>query len=167
MKSHTCQSISTETPTGKKLLRKIARHQQRWDDEWSLRAGEDTDWKVVFHRRIEGDLGEPDATVDVETDSIVLMRGETGRVKAFSDSQEVTIPECSSVFLGRDVSLAAKFLLDGWRLQVTHSAGSTHSSEYGLAFVYLSLVKGLDEIKIGSCTVLVNGTLVCGGACNV
>jgi hypothetical protein len=96
-------------------------------DEWSLRAGEDTDWKVVFHRRIDGDIGEPDATVDVETDSIVRLTGETRRVKAFSDSQEVTVPPCRSVWLhGRDAPLVAKFLLDGWHLRVTHSAGSTH-----------------------------------------
>jgi hypothetical protein len=166
--NHTCQSASLDTQTGRGLLRKIARHEQRWADEWTLRAAEDTDWKVVFHRRIDGDIGEPDATVDVETDSIVRLHGETGRVKAFSDSQEVTVPPCRSVWLrGRDVPLVAKFLLDGWHLRVTHSAGSTHSSEHGLSFIYLSLVKDCDEVEIGSWTVFVNGTLVCGGACIV
>jgi hypothetical protein len=166
--NHTCQTASLDTQTGRGLLRKIARHEQQWADEWTLRAAEDTDWKVVFHRRIDGDIGEPDATVDVETDSIVRLHGETGRVKAFSDSQEVTVPPCRSVWLrGRDVPLVAKFLLDGWHLRVTHSAGSTHSSEHGLSFIYLSLVKDCDEVEIGSWTVFVNGTLVCGGACIV
>ena len=78
------------------------------------------------------------------------------------------MPPCRSVWLrGRDVPLAAKFLLDGWHLRVMHSAGSTNSSEHGLSFVYLSLVKDCDEVEIGSWTVVVHGTQVCSGACTV
>ena len=168
MSNHTCQTASLDTNTGRGLLRKIARHEPKWGDEWSLRAAEDTDGKVVFHRRIDGDIGEPDATVDVETDSVVRLHGETGRRKAFEDSREVTVPSCRSVWLrGRDTALAAKFLLDGWHLRVMHSAGSTSSSQHGLSFVYLSLVKDCDEVEIGSWTVCVNGTQVCSGACTV
>ena len=168
MSNHTCQFASLDSNTGRGLLRKVARHEPKWRDEWSLRAGEDTDWKVVFHRRIDGDIGEPDATVDVETDSVVRFQGKTGLRQAFADSKEVVVPQCRSIWLrGRDAALVAKFLLDGWHLRVTHSAGSTSSSEHGLSFVYLSLVKDCDEVEIGSWTVLVNGTQVCSGACIV
>jgi hypothetical protein len=162
----TIQSASLDTNTGKGLLRKIVRHKSTWGDEWTLHAGESTGWKVVFTRKTRGELGDPDTEVVVETDSVVRQQGRTGTVRAFHDSEEVVVPQTRGVGLWHsDTATVAEFLLDGWSLQVTHSAGSAHSSQEGIAFAYLSLVKGLKEVEIGGHTTYVRGQQVCSGAC--
>lgn len=162
----TIQSASLDTNTGKGLLRKIVRHRPTWNDEWTLHAGESTDWKVVFTRRTRGELGNPDTEVVVETDSAVRQQGKTGLVRSFHDSEEVTVPQTRWISLWAcDTATVAKFLLDGWSLEVTHSAGSTSSSQEGIAFSYLSLVKGCQKVEIGGQTTYVRGQQVCSGAC--
>ena len=163
----TIQQASLDTNTGKGLLRKIVRHKPTWGDEWTLHAGESTDWKVVFTRRVDGKLGEPDTEVVVETDSVVTLRGETGVVRSFHDAEEVTVPKTRGIGLSRcDTATVAEFLLDGWSLEVTHSAGSVSSSREGLAFAYLSLTKGpCQGVEIGGQTTYVRGRQVCCGAC--
>lgn len=165
--SCTVQSASLDTNTGKGLLRKIVRQQPTWGDEWKLRAGENTGWKVVFERRVSGELGEPDAEVVVETDSVVTLQGATGRQRPFADRGcEVTVPATRGVWLyGQDVKTVAKFLLDGWHLTVTHCCGSIHSSEFDIASAYLCLCRGCERLQIGSATTYVKGDCVIGGAC--
>jgi len=166
MSNHTCQTASLETNTGKGLLRKIVRHKSTWNDEWTLHAGESTDWKIVFTRKTRGELGEPDTEIVVETDSVVRLRGDTGRVRPFHDAEEVTVPPTRWISLWAcDTATVAEFLLDGWSLEVTHSAGSVNSSQEGIAFAYLSLVKGCQGVEIGGQTTYLRGRQVCSGAC--
>jgi hypothetical protein len=164
---NTLQSASLDTNTGRNLLRKIVRHTPTHNDEWTLRAGENTDWKVVFTRRIQGELGEPDSEVVVETDSTVRIVGETGRRRPFHDAEEVTVPATRRIGLWcRDSAMVAQFLLDGWSLEVQHSAGSTHSSQHGMAWSSLRLVKGLATLTVGFPTIYVHGVQVCSGSCS-
>lgn len=163
----TVQSASLETNTGKGLLRKIVRHKPTWNDEWTLHAGESTGWRIVFTRKTRGELGEPDVEVVVETDEVVQQRGHTGVVRSFHDAEEVTVPPTRWISLWTsDTATVAKFLLDGWSLEVRHSAGSVNSSREGIAFAYLSLVKGCQGVEIGGQTTYVNGKQVCSGACH-
>ena len=162
----TIQQASLDTNTGKGLLRKIVRHKSTSNDEWTLHASEAEHWKIVFTRKTRGELGDPDTEVVVETDSAVRQRGKTGLVRSFHDSEEVTVPQTRWISLWAcDTATVAKLLLDGWSLEVTHSAGSTNSSREGIAFSYLSLVKGCQGVEIGGQTVYVRGKQVCSGAC--
>lgn len=167
----TYQAISIDSKAGRAFLRKVARSTGLpWSEEWSLHASEDTDWHVVFQRRITGDVGEPDQYVEVSTDSVVTFSGRTGTFRTFSDSEEVTVPHCTRVSLsGQDCRTAAKFLADGgWRLCVTHSGGSTSSSKHGLGFIHLDLERrnsdSWDILSIGSHSVFVKGVHVVRGA---
>lgn len=162
-------TASLDTNTGKGLLRKIARHKPTLGDEWTLYAGERTDWKVVFTRRTRDyELGEPDRETVVETDSVVYRSGATGARRPFTDEGEiVTVPATRGVWLhGNDVLLAAKFLLEGWHLEVTHCGGSVHSSKHGIASAYLCLRRGCDRLQLGFATTYVNGEQVITGACH-
>ena len=165
--SCTVQSASLDTNTGKGLLRKIVRQEPAWGDEWKLRAGENTGWKIVFERRVSGQLGEPDSEVVVETDSVVYRYGETGSVRPCSGEGEcVIVPATRGAWLhGQDVKTAAKFLLDGWHLELHHCCGSLHSSKHGIASAYLCLVRGCERLQIGYATTYINGDGVIGGSC--
>jgi len=168
----THQFISIDSKEGKAFLRKVARSWHEWRQEWSFRASKDADWKITFSRTIRGEVGEPDACVTVETDACVTQCGHTGRVKSFDDSDEVIVPEATRVWLsGSDARTAATLLLDGWRFDVCHSAGSTSSSKHGLAFLSLRVERrgskakdNWDSLEIGSASVLVNGIFVIRGA---
>jgi len=168
----THQTISIDSKEGKTFLRKVARSCHEWRQEWSLRAGADTDWKITFCRMVCGEVGEPDAHVTVETDARIHRHGHTGRVKSFDDSNEVIVPEATRVLLsGANARTAATLLLDGWRFEVSHSAGSTSSSKHGLAFLSLHVERrgskstdNWDSLEIGSASVLVNGVFVVRGA---
>lgn len=151
---------------GRKFLRSVAKSDLPWRNEWHLLANQESGWKVTFQRLVEGDIGEADAIVTVETDSKVNQWGETGRVRPFGDAQEVILPKASIVRLsGHDTKTAAKLLLDRWSLSVSHSCGSTHSSQHGLAFIDLQFVKGYDTVVVGTTSVFVNGVFVIRGAC--
>lgn len=172
MNTTTHQTVSLDSKEGKAFLRKVARTRHEWRNEWRLRAGPDTDWHVTFSRTIAGDVGEPDQYVEVRTDSVVQIYGESGLRKAFHDAKPVIVPQAQYCCLsGSDARTAAKLLLDGWRFRVSQSAGSTSSSEYGLAFLSLTAEKrgtGVDDnwdtVEIGSASVFVNGSFVIRGA---
>ena len=108
----------------------------------------------------------------VQTDAAVGRRGNTGLVKCFHDSDEVVVPEARVARLsGADARTAATLLLDGWRFEVSQSAGSTSSSKHGLAFLSLHVERrgcgandNWDSLEIGVASVLVNGQFVVRGA---
>lgn len=169
MNTTTHQTVSLDSKEGKAFLRKVRRARLPWPEEWCLHASPETDWKVVFSRTVKGDVGEPDSYVSVATDSLVVVYGESGTVKSFSDSEPVVVPAATVARLsGADVRTAAKLLLDGWRFVVTQSAGSTSSSRHGLAFLSLHVENrtgdNWDSLEIGSASVLVNGCFVIRGA---
>jgi len=168
----THQTISINSQECRAFLKKVANKRQDWAEEWSLYANASDGWKVTFWRSVKGAIGEPDAYVTVETDSIVWQDGKTGRVKPFDDSEEVIVPAATRVWLrGGDVRTAAKLLLDGWHFRVQHSGGSTSSSRHGLSFLSLKAERrgvkvndNWDTVEVGGSTTLVNGTIVCRGA---
>ena len=172
MNTTTHQTVSLESKEGKAFLRKVAKTHQNWSEEWNLYANASDGWRLTFSRSVKGKIGEPDVYVTVETDAAVVQEGETGLRKTCEDSKEVVVPAATRVWLrGADARTAAAFLLDGWRFIVLHSAGSTSSSQHGLAFLsLLAERRGLkkndnwDTVEIGSSTTLVNGTVVCRGA---
>lgn len=163
----THQRIEVGTPAGKAALRRIARGKS---SEWYLVAGDSTQWKLRFVRRIDGKIGEPDQTVEIDTDLHVSREGERGVVRGSSDSEEVIIPEATAASLfGTDVCTVAQFISEGWRLSVEHSSGSITSSKHGLAFRRLCLNRvdkcgRWDTVDVGATNVLINGTTVVGGA---
>jgi hypothetical protein len=172
MTTSTVQFIAIDSKEGKAFLRKVARSWHEWRQEWHFRASAETDWKVTFTRTVKGEIGEPDAYVTVETDAVVGRRGNTGLVKSFHDSDEVVVPAATVARLsGADARTAATLLLDGWRFEVSQSAGSTSSSKHGLAFLSLHVERrgskakdNWDSLEIGCASVLVNGQFVVRGA---
>lgn len=172
MNTTTIQSIKVDSKEGKAFLRKVARSCHDWKQEWSVRAGKDTDWKITFTRTVRGEVGDPDVYVTVETDAYITRHGHTGKVKSFDDSDEVFVPEATRVWLsGADARTAATLLLDGWRFDICHSSGSTSSSRHGLSFLSLHVERrgskgtdNWDSLEIGSASVLVNGFFVLRGA---
>lgn len=172
MNTTTNQTISIVSKEGKAFLRKVARSRHEWQEEWHFRASPETGWRITFSRTVKGAVGEPDAYVTVETDAVVERRGDTGRVKSFSDSSEVIVPEATVARLsGADARTAATLLLDGWWFEISHSSGSTSSSKHGLAFLSLHVERrgtkatdNWDSLEIGSASVLINGAFVVRGA---
>lgn len=169
MNTTTYQRIAIESKEGKAFLRKVARSKHEWKNEWHFRASPETDWKIVFNRTVCGEIGDPDVYVQVETDAVVSLDGKGGKVKSFHDSDEVFVPAATVARLnGSDVRTAARFLLDGWRFSIKHSAGSTSSSKHGLAFLSLHVEKhtseNWDDLEIGCASVFVNGSFVIRGA---
>lgn len=168
----TNQFITIDSKEGKAFLRKVARSWHEWRQEWHFRASQETDWKITFSRTVKGEVGEPDSYVTVETDAVVGRRGNTGLVKSFHDSDEVVVPAATVARLsGADARTAATLLLDGWRFEVSQSAGSTSSSKHGLAFLSLHVERrggkakdNWDSLEIGCASVLVNGGFVVRGA---
>ena len=161
----THQTVALDSKEGKAFLRKVARTRHEWPQEWHLRASPETDWRITFIRPILGAVGEPDQRVEVCTDSVVRLDGESG-------TTPVIVPAAQYCCLsGSYVRTAAKLLLDGWRFEISHSSGSTSSSEYGLAFLSLHAERrgtgvndNWDTVEIGSASVAVNGTFVIRGA---
>ena len=169
MNTTTYQRIAIDSKEGKAFLRTVARTHNDWKNEWHFRASPETDWKITFSRTICGEVGDPDVYVQVETDSVVSVDGRGGKVKSFSDSEEVFVPHATIARLtGSDVRTAARLLLDGWKFCVQHSGGSTSSSKHGLAFVSLHVERrtgeNWDDLSIGGESVFVNGSFVCRGA---
>lgn len=168
----TASVLDLDTKEGKKFLRRVLRNRH---EEWRLSARESEEWRVLFWRRVPArDAGDRDGYVSVPTDIFVKQYGNTGHgVKPFDDARPVTVPKCTSVTLHEwDVRTVAKLLLDGpWGFEVSHSAGSTSSSQYGLAFIRLSLHQrtGGDwhEVQIGSESVFIHGSRIVAGSCDV
>ena len=161
----TLQTVSIDTPAGRRLLRRIA---GRSGEGWRFFADDSTGWRVVFSREIDGAPGDPRVTVTVETDAVISVDNrETGdAVRPFHDAEPVAIPASRYVVGGGTTCrTVARFLADGWRLSVDHSAGSTSSSRHGLAFAKLEAYTDAGTISATiDQTTYVNGAQVCSGA---
>ena len=165
MATDTFQTVSIDTPAGRRLLRRIA---GRSGEGWRFRADDSTGWRVVFSREIDGAPGDPRVTVTVETDAEIYVDGHrTGpAVQSFDDCEPVTVPAARYVSgWGGACRTAAYLLADGWRLSVDHSAGSVSSSRHGLAFVRLEAYRpgGMISATIDT-TTFVHGSPVCSGS---
>jgi hypothetical protein len=91
-------------------------------------------------------------------------------VQSFSDAKPVIIPAPVRAHVSySDVRVLAKMLAEGARAWIETSAGSSASSEHGLAFLSLDVsVPGCPNgvVTLGT-TVVVNGRCVCSGAIDV
>jgi len=124
--------IPLDSREGKSLLRKVAKvpnYGPRFVG-WTITARERDGWRLTFNR---------DGTEVFETDYVIPLTGEYGdAVKPFEDANAVTVPKARRIWCYHSQSRAvATLLLDGWRLKILHSAGSTHSSKHGIANVSL------------------------------
>jgi hypothetical protein len=159
---NTRQTIN-EVADRSKFLRRVIR-----EDGWKLDARESDDWKIVFSRKIAGKPGQPDVTMRVELEDTLALRGNWGNHQAFSDAETVCIPKPTHAYLSYgDVAIVAKLLLDGSKLFILGSAGSTNSSKLGLSFVaiHASMPKvSHGSITIGTHTVYAKGRQIISGA---
>ena len=168
--SVTMQRVSADSKDSVKFLRKVARDNAGFGVEWTLYAGESSEWRISFYRKVKGTLGEPDEEITVETDFKVSMPPdrEFGEKRAFSDSEPVMVVRPISVHLSLgSVAIAAKLLADGGRLSVEASSGSTSSSRHGISIYTLAAtMPGIPyaRVDVGGATLAVNGRCVCSGA---
>jgi hypothetical protein len=168
----TYQSVALATKEGKAFLRKVLRDNERagWSDGWTADARESDGWRVDFSRTIKGETGEPDASVNVRTDLVVMLSGKTGaEVASFSDSRPVCVPRPKRLFMhGSDATALVSLLIHGAdRLTIHSSSGSTSSSEHGLAFAHLGVrVHGeqYSEVQVGGTTVYKDGGRIVSGS---
>lgn len=161
----TLGTVSLDSAAGRKLLRRVASSRE----EWHFRADAADGWRVSFWRRVDGQPGDAAVTVTVETDATVTVSGRTGDdVKPLHDATAVAVPAAARVHgWGADCRAVAGLLARGWKLAIEHSAGSTTSSGYGLAFQRLELYRYdrrgyMESVGIGE-TVYVNGGRVIAG----
>lgn len=165
MATDTFQTVSIDTPAGRRLLRRIA---GRSGEGWRFRADDSTGWRVVFSRDVDGAPGDPRVTVTVETDAAVSVdnRDAGPAVRPFLDAEPVAIPAARYVSGGGSTCrTVARFLADGWKLSIDHSAGSTASSRHGLAFSRLEAYTDAGTISATiDTTTYVGGVQVCSGA---
>jgi hypothetical protein len=167
----TATTVELASPEGRKFLRRVA-SKRGWREGWRLVANANEGWLVTFWRHEDAKaVGDSSRYVDVVTDERVSVHGKTGTVKPGSDGRDVIVPSATSVSLiSCDASLAARLLLDGWKLSIRHSAGSQTSSKVGLAFVQLIATPPEKDgvyccgLSLGGETVTQNGVTVCGGA---
>lgn len=164
---NTVQTISADSVEGKRFLRAVRDRDYAMDAMWKVRASAATDYKLEFSREIAGGIGEPNKYVTVLTDIYVsgMKHVETQTKQSFSDSKPVLVLAPRSIWLNwSTVKLLAKFILDGATLNVSASAGSTASSEHGLAFYSLEARFGaFADVSIGGETITVNGKVICQG----
>lgn len=146
----TFSTVDINTPAGRAFLRRVARESR---EEWHFMAEAGDGWRVSFWRRVPGSRpGDCDATVTVETNAGVSVGGDTGTVSPFSDATPVAVPAARRVHcFGAACRTAAALMACGWRLAVEHSAGSTTSSRYGLAFLRLEAYRNgyMESATIG------------------
>lgn len=176
--STTFQTVDLATKDGAKFLRRVIRDNRESfssvSSGWRVFARACDDWNLEFCRTIEGNLGDPDRAVVVRTDTTVRLSGKHGQVRTFHDSQEVYVREPRRLYLGStDCAALAQLLLDdsSARLAIVSSAGSTHSSKYGLSFHYFEAEikrrgQHIGFAKLGGDTVC-NGEVICSGAIDV
>ncbi len=171
--SLTLQSVAIDSKDGRTFLRKVMRENGQFSDNWTVWAAPETDWQCKFRRTIKGKLGEPDEDVEVLTDATIRQPAprELGNVKSFGDCQPVMVCSPRSVhFNGSTASMLAKLLIDGARLEVIASAGSTHSSQYGLSFYHVSATlpdMPYGNLTIGYDTVAKDGCCLCSGSVSI
>lgn len=166
MADYTAQTVAVDSATGRRLLRRIAKN---YREDWRFCAHAATGWRLSFSRKIAGKTGEPDRTLEVETDATITVDERHGERRPFDDGETVAVPPARYVAGGgTDARTVARFLADGWRLAIEHSAGSTTSSRHGLAFVRFVAYRDGYTVSATICeTVTVNGSTVCRGCASV
>lgn len=169
--SLTIQRVYSESKDGKAFLRRVIRDCLSYSDEqWAVCADESTGWKLKFYRTVRGNVGDPDAVVEVQTDIEVGYPSSSrfGMVKTFHDSSEVEVPRIRRLYVrGSDAAVIAALVLNGSTLHMEASAGSTSSSHLGLAFYRLTAsVKGVPHsaVAVGTDTVCRDGKPIIQGA---
>ena len=163
----TFQSVQVGTKEGKAFLRKIIKHNERcmMNEEWRAYAGPSNNWCWRFSRTIKGEVGEPDQHVEVQTDAKVCLPSDskTGcEVQSFHDSKPVWVSRPRACYMNGDTAVVAKLLADGWAFEIEASAGSTSSSEYGIATynVFAKMPNSYYGVYVGGETITVNGKQV-------
>ena len=168
---HTFQTVEIDSTAGRKFLRKIIRDNDTadWSDRWIARASVQTDWRLEFDRTIRGEVGEPDTIIVVRTDVHVRIHGNRGTaVKSFHDAEPVMLPEPARLTITSGLNDLAWLLSQpGCSISIHVSAGSTHSSHYGLGFYALTVrTKNLTGVEIGE-TITKDGRTICAGPVDV
>ena len=171
--SITLQTIAIDSKEGRRFLRRVMRDAHETEEQWAVTASPETEWRFKFFRTEKGRIGDPDRLIEVMTDELCKTPSDRslGFRKPFGDAQPV--PVCRPVkvwFRGSTAMAFAKLLLDGARFEITASAGSSHSSQHGLAFY--SLAANLpdiryDSLSLGGQTVTKDGYVVISGAVHV
>ena len=164
----TYQSVELDSKEGKAFLRKVIRHNtdSNYDNAWRIHASATTDWRLEFRRTIKGAIGEPDEDITVRTDSKVGLPSDskTGReVQSFHDSKPVWVCRPTRIFLNGETTGVARLLLDGYRLEIQASAGSTPSSQHGISIYSVEAHNhkyGYYGYGIGGETLAINGRAI-------
>ena len=161
----TTQTIDHADKAGRAFLRKVAK------GNWRANARRDEDWRLTFTRTIEGEIGEPDEEVVVDSGLTVRDDVQPGMRQSFDDSEPVTMQEPRSVYLHAwDADTLAVLLLKfpNASLKIRGSSGSANSSKIGLTFYSLELDLGERyTVTIGGETIACHGRTVCGGAITI
>lgn len=153
----TLQFVDLETKQGIAFLRKVAK-----TGGWRIIAS-DPSWGISFLKEIEGELGEPNVSVKVNTQTIIAQPKRVGIVKSFYDSEEVIVPAPKFINL-RDAQTFAKLYLAGFKhWSIESHAGSTSSSRHGLSFASLEGTDGNCRVTLGGETVFKDGQTICSG----
>ena len=167
----TMQRVELGTKEGKAFLRKVIRDYDRlpYDEGWTLRCNEGTQWRVRFERTVKGELGEPDQSVSVDSDCEIARRGKAGVDDGYGAERPITICEVRHiVFTGCDVAALCSLLLEGAPLCVVASRGSQASSELGLSFYFVEVCGGdFRGVRIGGETIAANGRTICSGSVRI
>lgn len=168
--TQTVQAVASDSPDWKRFLKRVIRDNEEspYGNGWLIRASAATEWRLQFEKTIRGKLGEADAHIEILTNCKVSRRGKYGNISSFSDSKPVIVLEPRYICIhSSEASVVCRLLLDGASLVVCASAGSSASSEYGLAFYNLhALLAGLpySPLEVGSSTVTKDGVRIISGA---
>ena len=166
--------IEVESKEGRAFLRRVAKQNMssNMNEEWRVLASPATDWKLVFRRTIRAKrIGDFDQDIEVETDCLVSLPSKVGReVQPFHDAKPVFVMTPSYLHFNGNSGIVAKLLADGFRLEVTASAGSSNSSRHGISTYSVNAVNrqlGFYGLQIGTETVAMNGHVLIMGAVGV
>lgn len=153
----TFDSVSIDSPEGKKFLRRVA---NRPEEGWIFWTSAAAEWRGEFRRKIESRTGDASAVVTVETDVYASVYGQPGEVGEEGDT--TTIPAVR--FVSTNGANVAALLLAGFRLRLSYDRGSIRSREEGLAFLRLSahLPNNYGGGVDLESTVTKNGRILCG-----
>ena len=170
--STTYQNVKVAEKEGKAFLRKVIRQNREavFMGGWSVHASPENDWKMLFRRRIEKGVGEPEEWVEVQTDAEIRVSRRTGAIQPFADASEVQVATPKRVYVNGDSSNVAQLLLSGYDFRVEASAGSTNSSRHGLSFYSLEATKQElthYSLTVGTQTVAKDGETLIGGAVDI
>lgn len=168
-------SIVLDSPEGRRFLRRVASPRRRLKDRWQIFAGDNSGWKVLFVTERLNPRTRKSRRIIVETDATMTLDGQTGeRVVAGADDQPATVivPRARYVRLESwETTIAARLLVDGWRLSIRHHAGSPKSASLGLGFAEVVARPPVEwntvgDVTVGSQTITKNGITIVRGACS-